>query len=247
MALAPAGRTLIDELADNLVIIPTYNEHGVLEAIVRAALAALPDAHVLVVDDNSPDGTGELADELAAGDQRICVLHRPGKLGLGAAYIAGFRHALARDYAAVFEMDADFSHDPAALPDLRAAVDAGADLAVGSRYVAGGGTANWGIMRRLISRGGNLYARTILGVDVEDLTSGFKCFRREVLETVDLDAIASGGYAFQIEMTYRALQRGFRVVEVPIDFADRRQGESKMSWAIFAEGIGVPFRLRWSR
>ncbi len=234
-------------VAENLVIIPTYNERDVLQPIVSAALAALPDAHVLIVDDSSPDGTGELADALVADDERVFVIHRPRKLGLGTAYLAGFRYALAHDYAVVFEMDADFSHDPRALPELLSALDQGADLALGSRYVRGGRTENWGLMRRLISRGGNVYARAVLGIATDDLTSGFKCFRREVLDAIDLDAISSEGYAFQIEMTYRALQKSFEVAEVPITFVDRREGKSKMSWAIFAEAIWVPFRLRFGR
>lgn len=234
-------------MAANLVIIPTYNERDILRSIVEAALAELDDAHVLIVDDNSPDGTGELADELVEQDDRVSVLHRPDKLGLGTAYLAGFRYALERDYAAVFEMDADFSHDPRCLPELMAALEQGADLVLGSRYVPGGRTENWGLVRRLISRGGNVYARAILGVDPHDLTSGFKCFRREVLEAVDLGSIRSEGYAFQIEMTFRALQLGFTVAEVPITFVDQRGGESKMSWAIFAEAVWVPCRLRMGR
>ena len=234
-------------MAANLVIIPTYNERDILQSIVEAALAELPDSHVLIVDDNSPDGTGELADELVEQDQRVFVLHRPGKLGLGTAYLAGFRYALERDYAVVFEMDADFSHDPRCLPELLAALERGADLVLGSRYVPDGRTENWGLVRRMISRGGNVYARAILGVDPRDLTSGFKCFRREVLDAVDLEAIRSEGYAFQIEMTFRALQLGFTVTEVPITFVDRRGGESKMSWSIFAEAVWVPCRLRMGR
>lgn len=234
-------------MAANLVIIPTYNERDILQSIVGAALTSLADAHVLIVDDNSPDGTGELADAMCGDDDRISVVHRPAKLGLGTAYLAGFRYALERDYAAVFEMDADFSHDPRCLPELLAALDRGADLVVGSRYVSDGSTENWGLLRRMISRGGNVYARTILGVDIYDLTSGFKCFRREVLDTVDLESIRSEGYAFQVEMTFRALQLGFTVTELPIVFSDRRGGRSKMSWSIFAEGMWAPFRLRLGR
>ena len=234
-------------MAANLVIIPTYNERDVLPSIVPAALESLPDAHLLVGDDNSPDGTGDLADSMASRDDRVFVMHRPGKLGLGTAYLAGFRYALERHYEVVFEMDADFSHDPASLPRLLEALDEGADLALGSRYLPEGSTENWGLIRRMISRGGNVYARAILGVDVQDLTGGFKGFRRQVLEAVDLDAIRSEGYAFQIEMTFRALQLGFSVTEVPITFADRRDGTSKMSWGIFAEAIWVPCRLRLGR
>ncbi len=231
-------------MASNLVIIPTYNERDVIRSIVGAALEALPDTHVLIVDDGSPDGTGKLADELAAESESVRVLHRPQKLGLGTAYLAGFRYALERDYTAVFEMDADFSHDPGRLPHLLAAVDGGADLALGSRYVPQGGTRDWGLVRRFISQGGNVYARAVLGVDINDLTGGFKCFRRTTLEAIDLDAIRSEGYAFQIEITYRVLQRGLRVAEVPIMFADRRDGASKMSWRIFFEAMWVPCRLR---
>jgi len=235
-------------VAANLVIIPTYNERDVIQPIVEATLAELSDAHVLVVDDNSPDGTGDLADSIAESDSRVFVLHRSGKLGLGTAYLAGFRYALERDYAMVFEMDADFSHDPGCLPRFQEKLGSGgADLVLGSRYIPEGRTENWGLMRRLISRGGNVYARAILGVEPQDLTSGFKGFRRKVLEAVDLDAIRSEGYAFQIEMTFRAIQLGFDVAEVPITFVDRRDGASKMSWAIFAEAIWVPCRLRLGR
>jgi dolichol-phosphate mannosyltransferase len=194
------------------------------------------NARVLVVDDSSPDGTGEIADRLAAEHEAVGVLHRPLREGLGPAYIAGFREALAGDAELILEMDSDFSHEPACLPRLLEAID-GADLAIGSRYVAGGGVGDWGAMRRAISRGGSAYARLVLGVAVNDLTGGFKCFRREVLEAVELDAIRSKGYAFQVELTYRALQKGFRVVEVPIVFRDRRVGSSKMSRAIVAEAI----------
>jgi dolichol-phosphate mannosyltransferase len=202
-------------------------------------LRALGDKSVLVlvIDDNSPDGTGELADRLAAELDYVDVLHRPRKEGLGPAYLAGFRHALAAGAELVLEMDCDFSHDPADVPRLIAAVEAGADLALGSRYVKGGAVRNWGVLRRVVSAGGSFYARVLLGVSVRDLTGGFKCYRRAVLETIDLDAIHSKGYAFQIETTYRALRKGFRVVEVPITFADREVGGSKMSKAIVAEAI----------
>jgi len=209
------------------------------------ALAPL-GVRVLVIDDNSPDGTGEIADRLAAELDFVSVLHRPLKEGLGPAYLAGFRRALADGADYVLEVDCDFSHSPADIPRLIAACDDGADLALGSRYVAGGGTANWGIARRIVSWGGSFYARTMLGVRIRDLTGGFKCFRRIVLETVDLDAIESRGYAFQIETTYRALRKGFRVVEVPIRFVDRTEGQSKMSRSIFLEAVWkVPLlRLR---
>jgi dolichol-phosphate mannosyltransferase len=229
-----------------LVIIPTYNERENLEAMVAAVHQHLPEADLLVVDDGSPDGTGALADEMAARDRRVAVLHREKKQGLGTAYVAGFRRALASDYEFVFEMDCDFSHDPKYLPLLLAAVRGGADLVLGSRYVQGGGTVNWGPMRKLISRGGSLYARTILGVPVRDLTGGFKCFRRRVLETIDLATVSAQGYGFQIEMTYRALKLGFRVEEVPIVFVDRRVGQSKMSKKIFVEALTLVWRLRLS-
>ena len=226
------------------VCLPTYNERENLEPMLRA-LAPL-GVRVLVIDDNSPDGTGGIADRLAAELEFVSVLHRPQKEGLGPAYLAGFRRALADGADYVLEVDCDFSHSPADIPRLIAACDDGADLALGSRYVAGGGTANWGIARRIVSWGGSFYARTMLGVRIRDLTGGFKCFRRIVLETVDLDAIESRGYAFQIETTYRALRKGFRVVEVPIRFVDRTEGQSKMSRSIFLEAVWkVPLlRLR---
>ncbi|MCC6749641.1 MAG: polyprenol monophosphomannose synthase [Deltaproteobacteria bacterium] len=227
-----------------LIIVPTYNERDNLGPITAQILEQLPEAHLLVVDDNSPDGTGELADELARADGRVHVLHRPGKQGLGRAYLAGFRWGLERSYEYLVEMDADFSHDPRYLPQLVARARAGADLVLGSRYAAGGGTENWGLVRQMISRGGSLYARTVLGVRVRDLTGGFKCFRRRVLETLDLEGVRSEGYAFQIEMTYRALKQGFRVEELPIVFVDRRVGQSKMSRKIFAEAVWMVWRLR---
>ena len=218
-----------------VVCLPTYNERENLEPKLRAL--AEKDVRVLVIDDNSPDGTGELADRLAAELDYVRVLHRQVKEGLGPAYLAGFRRALAGDAELVLEMDCDFSHDPADVPRLIAAVEAGADLALGSRYVEGGAVRNWGLLRRIVSEGGSLYARVLLGTNVRDLTGGFKCYRRRVLETIDLNAIHSKGYAFQIETTYRALRAGFRVVEVPITFADREVGGSKMSKAIVAEAI----------
>jgi dolichol-phosphate mannosyltransferase len=217
-----------------IVCLPTYNERENIEAMLRA----LGDkgVHVLVIDDNSPDGTGELADRLAGELGYVTVLHRPGKEGLGPAYLAGFRRALADGAELVLEMDCDFSHDPNDVPRLVTAA-ANADVVLGSRYVAGGGVRNWGLLRRIISAGGSWYARVLLQVRVRDLTGGFKCYRRAVLETIDLDAIHSKGYAFQIETTYRALRDGFRVVEVPITFVDREAGGSKMSRAIVAEAI----------
>jgi len=217
------------------LVLPTYNEADNLEAIAGAALERLPaERRLLVVDDSSPDGTGEIADRLAAEDPDVEVLHRPAKQGLGPAYVAGFRRALAGGAELIAQMDADFSHDPADLPRLLAAVD-DADVVLGSRYVAGGGVAQWGPGRRLISRGGSAYARAMLGLGIGDLTGGFKVFRREVLERIDLESIPSLGYAFQIETTYRATRAGFRVVEVPIVFHDRRVGESKMTGSIVLE------------
>jgi dolichol-phosphate mannosyltransferase len=231
------------------VIVPTYNERENVVPIVKAVLAELErlgrDHRVLVVDDSSPDGTGELADGLAGDDPRVEVLHRPHKRGLGPAYIAGFRRALGGGAELIVEMDADFSHDPAYVPVLVEAAGE-ADLVLGSRYVAGGGVRNWGRGRQVVSRGGCLYARAVLGVPVSDLTGGFKCFRREVLEAIDLDAVRSQGYAFQVELTYRALQMGFRVKEVPIVFTDRRVGQSKMSRRIVLEAAWMVPLLRLS-
>ena len=217
------------------LVLPTYNEAENVAAFVEAVRDKLPaSAHVLVVDDNSPDGTGEIADRLAEAHENVSVLHRPHKEGLGPAYIAGFRRALAGGAGLVLEMDSDFSHDPAYLPRLLEAAER-ADLVIGSRYVEGGGVSEWGMLRRTISRGGSAYARFVLGLDVHDLTGGFKCFRREVLEAIDLDSIQAHGYAFQVEMTYRVIQHGFRVVEVPIVFRDRQAGSSKMDRSIVAE------------
>jgi dolichol-phosphate mannosyltransferase len=217
------------------VCLPTYNERENLEKMVRAL--GPHDVAVLVIDDGSPDGTGEIADRLAAELDYVQVLHRAHKEGIGRAYIAGFEHVLAGDSELILEMDCDFSHDPADVPRLIAACKAGADLALGSRYVPGGGTRNWGLVRRVISWGGSFYARVLLGVRIRDLTGGFKCFRRRVLETLDLDAIESKGYAFQIETTYRALRQGFRVEEIPIVFVDRTEGTSKMSRSIVVEAM----------
>lgn len=227
-----------------LVCIPTYNEADNLGPITQAVLKAEPRVDILVVDDNSPDGTGRLADELAAKEPRIRVLHREKKEGLGRAYLAAFRWALAEGYTYIIEMDADFSHDPRYLPGLLDAAEAGADLVLGSRYVTGGGTVNWGVGRQIISKGGSLYARTILGVGVHDLTGGFKCFHRRVLEAIELDQVKSTGYAFQIELTYRTLKKGFTVRELPIVFEDRRVGQSKMSRKIFLEALTMVWKLR---
>ena len=231
------------------LILPTYNEAENVEPIVRAARAQLRDGdRILIVDDNSPDGTGTIADRLATEVDGVSVLHRPGKQGLGRAYLAGFQHALAQGAELVLEMDADFSHDPADLPRLIAAAEDGGDLVLGSRYVAGGGVTDWGLLRRLLSRGGSWYARRILRVPVRDLTGGFKCFRRSVLEHLDLEGVHADGYGFQIELTYRTVMAGFRVVEIPITFRDRRVGESKMNARIALEAVWkVPALRRRSR
>jgi dolichol-phosphate mannosyltransferase len=229
------------------VIIPTYDERDNIEPLVTSVRSTLescaPEHFLLVVDDNSPDGTGEVADRIADSDAHVKVLHRAGKRGLGQAYLAGFRFALDHGAALVIEMDADFSHDPSYLADLiEGAKDA--DLVLGSRYVSGGAVRNWGPLRRLVSKGGCLYARAVLGIDVRDLTGGFKCFRRAVLEAIDLDSVRSRGYAFQVELTYRAIERGFRVAEVPITFTERSVGSSKMSRAILLEAVWMVPRLR---
>jgi dolichol-phosphate mannosyltransferase len=234
------------------LILPTFNEAENLELIVEAAHEVLREAspegfRILVVDDGSPDGTGHIADRLAGEHAEVEVLHRTVREGLGPAYIAGFQHALAHDAAYVFEMDSDFSHDPKDLARLLEPVrDGRADVALGSRYVAGGAVLEWGILRRIISRGGSLYAATILGLSVRDLTGGFKCFRAEVLQGIDLPTVRAQGYAFQVELTNRAIRRGFRVVEVPITFRDRLRGQSKMSARIALEAMVLVPRLRKS-
>lgn len=230
-----------------LVVVPTYAEAENLGALIEGIFAAVPAAHVLVVDDASPDGTGEIADRLARSNASVHVLHRPGKLGLGTAYVEGFTWALARSYAFVAEMDADHSHDPKDLVRLLAAIRDGADVAVGSRNVPGGGIVGWGLGRHLLSKGGSLYARWILGSPVYDMTTGFKVFRREALEAISPTTLRSNGYAFQIETTYRALGKDKRVTEVPIVFLDRRAGASKMDRKIFVEAIVGVWRMRWSR
>lgn len=227
-----------------LVCIPTYNERENLATIVEEVLHVAP-VDVLIIDDNSPDGTGQVADLIAEKEPRVHVLHRPGKQGLGRAYIAGFKWALERPYKYIFEMDADFSHQPRYLPEFLRAIER-YDLVLGSRYVEGGGTENWSPSRKLISQGGSLYARTILGVPVRDLTGGFKCFRREVLEAIDLETIQSTGYAFQIELTYRAYKQGFRVKEIPILFYERNAGKSKMDRKIFLEAVRKVWTIRLS-
>ncbi len=228
-----------------LIIVPTYNERDNVAEVATHFLAPLDDAEILFIDDNSPDGTGQRIDALAADSSRVHVLHRAGKLGLGTAYLEGFAWGLARHYDYILEMDADFSHDPKYLPTRleRAATDA--DMVVGSRYVSGGGTENWGIGRQLISRAGGFYARKILGVRIRDLTSGFACYRRSTLEAIDLSAISSNGYGFQIEMKYRVHLAGLNIVEIPIVFSDRRVGESKMSTEIMIEAMWKVWGLRF--
>ncbi len=235
------------------LILPTFNEAENIEAIIDAAgpalAAASPEGYrILVVDDSSPDGTGEIADRIAAAREEVEVLHRPVREGLGPAYIAGFKYALDREASCCLEMDSDFSHDPADLTILLDEVLKGrADVALGSRYVEGGRIEDWSATRRLVSRGGSLYAQAVLTLPVQDLTGGFKCFRADVLRAIDLDTVRSRGYAFQVELTYRAMKRGFRIAEVPIVFRDRRVGESKMTWQIVAEAAWLVPALRFRR
>jgi len=229
-----------------LIVTPTYNERANLESFVEATLGTAPLAHLLIVDDNSPDGTGVLADSLAARDSRVRVLHRPGKLGLGTAYASGFQLGLAGDYRFFLEMDADLSHDPQHLPAFFRKLEAGADIVIGSRNIPGGGVVGWGPGRHLLSKGGSLYSRLILGVRVRDLTSGYKAFSRRALEGVLAHRVDSNGYSFQIEMTYRALGLGFEVHEVPIVFVDRQIGSSKMDSKIFLEAVRTVWKLRLS-
>ncbi len=228
-----------------LIVAPTYNEAESLEEFVGATLRAAPGVHLLIVDDASPDGTGALADRLAARDERIHVMHRSSKQGLGTAYVEGFAWGLARDYQLFFEMDADLSHDPAHLASFFQAFERGADLVVGSRNISGGRVEGWGFGRHILSKGGSLYARTILGVDVSDLTTGFKAYTRRALHAVKLQEVRSNGYAFQVETTYRALLAGLDIREVPIVFVDRRVGHSKMSRRVFAEAVFMVIKLRW--
>jgi dolichol-phosphate mannosyltransferase len=236
------------------LVLPTYNEAENVERFVEAVLPQLAKAsrehRVLIVDDNSPDGTGEIADRIAAGDDDVEVIHRATKEGLGPAYVAGFKRALAGGAELVVSMDSDFSHDPSYLPRLLRAAE-GADLVLGSRYVPGGGVTDWGKLRRAISRGGSGYARTMLGIGIRDLTGGFKCYRRDVLEAIELDTLRAKGYAFQVETTFRAIRDGFTVVEIPIVFSDRREGSSKMSRAIVAEAVwrvpAMRFRRRFGK
>jgi dolichol-phosphate mannosyltransferase len=234
------------------LILPTYNEAENIEAIVAASSDVLAGStggkyKILIVDDGSPDGTGDIADRLASEREQLEVLHRTEKNGIGPAYLAGFAHALDHGAGYVMEMDSDFSHDPSDLARLLAAVRGGADLALGSRYVPGGGVVDWGLLRRAISQGGSTYARWVLGLKVRDLTGGFKCFKREVLETIHFDSVRSQGYAFQVELTYRAVRAGFCVQEVPIVFKDRELGQSKMSWRIAAEAMWLVPKLRFGR
>jgi dolichol-phosphate mannosyltransferase len=227
-----------------LVVTPTYNERDNLPFFVAAVRRSAPHADILVVDDNSPDGTGAVADAIATTDTHVRVMHRPEKRGLGTAYLEAFAKGLAEGYERFFEMDADLSHDPRYLPAFESAFDKGADLVIGSRNIEGGGVEGWGFGRHLVSKGGSLYSRTILGLDVRDLTSGFKGFTRRALEAVELSKVQSNGYSFQIEMTYRALRKGIHVAEVPIVFVDRRAGKSKMSQRVFVEAVGMVWRLR---
>ena len=228
-----------------LVVTPTYNEKDNLERFVDAVRGALPDADLLVVDDASPDGTGAIADTIAARDGQVRVMHRAGKQGLGTAYVQAFTRGLAEGYDRFFEMDADLSHDVRYLPDFVRALDDGYDVVIGSRNIPGGGVEGWGPGRHFISKGGSLYSRTILGMPIKDLTSGYKAFTRRALESIDLDRVSSNGYSFQIELTYRAVLRGMQVKEVPIVFVDRTAGRSKMSRKIFIEAIGMVWKLRF--
>lgn len=229
-----------------LICLPTYNELENLPLLVTEIHAVAPEVHILVIDDNSPDGTGRLADELASADPRIQVLHRAAKQGLGRAYLAGFAWALARDYELIFEMDCDFSHMPRYLPDFIRKAES-CDVVLGSRYIPGGGTKDWDWKRRLISRGGNTYAQLILGLPYRDLTGGFKCFHRHVLQALPLDEIVGSGYVFQIELTYRSVLLGFRIGEVPIEFPDRTRGQSKMSGNIVREAVTKVWQLRLNK
>ncbi|HNU69373.1 MAG TPA: polyprenol monophosphomannose synthase [Myxococcota bacterium] len=229
-----------------VVVVPTYNEAQNVRNIVPQILSALPSADVLVVDDSSPDGTGQIVAEMSASEPRLKLLTRKGKEGLGKAYVAGFKHCLDLGYDIIFQMDCDFSHQPSHLKDFMAKI-ADYDLVLGSRYIPGGATTDWGFHRKFLSRGGNLYARTILGVPVSDLTGGFKCWRKEVLLAIDLDSIAAAGYAFQMEMTFRSIKKGFKVAEIPIIFPDRTKGESKLVGGIFWESLGIPWRIRFGR
>ena len=229
-----------------LIIIPTYNEFDNLRPLLQEIFSFAPAVDVLIVDDNSPDGTGKLADQIHVENPQVNVLHRAGKLGLGTAYIAGFKYAVEHGYDVAFEMDADFSHDPRYLPDFLKKIE-NADLVIGSRYVEGGDTPNWSLLRRFISGGGNIFARFMLGIPVHDCTAGYRCYRRQVLQSIELDNIESQGYAFQVELVYRVYKHGFKIVETPIIFMDRRVGKSKMSRTIFLEGLTWVIRTRFGR
>jgi dolichol-phosphate mannosyltransferase len=244
--LPPGSGAIGDALPDRaLVIVPTYNERFNIARLIPAVLAQDPGLEMLVVDDASPDGTGAVVDAIAANNSRVHILHREGKLGLGTAYIAGFRWALERRYDLVFEMDADFSHNPERLPEFLETVKE-ADVVIGSRYQGGRvNVVNWPMSRLFLSYAANIYARGVTGLPIADATAGFKCFRRNVLESIDLNSVKSNGYAFQIEMSFRAWKRGFRLVEIPIIFFDRTEGVSKMSKKIFREAIWMVWRLRW--
>lgn len=230
-------------MAKTLICIPTYNEAGNIAAIIKAILALPESVHILIIDDNSPDGTGRIADELASQHEQVFVLHRAAKEGLGRAYIAGFHWALARHYEYIVEMDADFSHRPQDLPLLLRQLDH-FDVVIGSRYVAGGATENWGLLRRAVSRFGGFYARQLLGLDIQDLTAGFVGWRRKVLETIDLGSVEASGYVFQVELKYQAFRKGFRILEVPIIFPDRTVGDSKMTPRIALEALTRLWKLR---
>lgn len=228
-----------------LIVTPTYDERDNLPPFVQGVRQAMPGAHVMVVDDASPDGTGDIADAIAQNDPNVHVLHRAEKLGLGTAYVEAFRWGLGQGFDRFFEMDADRSHDPVYLPAFVRALDDGADVVIGSRNVPGGGVQGWGLGRHFVSKGGSIYSRTILGLPIRDLTSGYKAFSRRALEAIDLEHVRSNGYSFQIEATFRAARSGMKIVEVPIIFVDRRAGQSKMSRKIFFEAVGVVWRLRY--
>ncbi len=230
----------------SLIIVPTYNELENIRRLLPELMALDPDVRVLVVDDNSPDGTGKLADELAAENERISVLHRPGKLGLGSAYVAGFKYAIQQNVDCVFEMDADFSHDPAMIPRFLEQI-ASCDVVIGSRYISGINVVNWPMSRLLLSYFANIYTRVVTGMTIRDTTAGYKCFRREVLEHIELDEVRSDGYAFQIEMNFRCWRKGYRIREIPIIFVDRRSGTSKLSRGVINEAVWIPWWLRLQR
>jgi dolichol-phosphate mannosyltransferase len=229
-----------------LIIIPTYNEYENLSPLLETIFSYVPQTDILIVDDNSPDGTGDLVDEMARADKRVHAIHRAGKLGLGTAYVTGFKYAIAHNYDAAFEMDADFSHDPQYLPNFLAAIEH-ADLVIGSRYIPGGATPNWSILRRLISGCGNIFARVVLSMPIHDCTAGYRCYRREVLESIDLESVESQGYGFQVELAYRVMKHGYRIVETPIVFMDRRVGKSKMSRKIILEAFTYVLRTRFGK